>query len=319
MNGSNNHESGPFRGIWPVLVTPYTEDLNIDVPAYRQLIEWHLEMGCHGIYALCLSSEMYHLSRAEQILLVREAIKTVNGRVPVAVTGNVDRSIHKQIEFCKFAHGEGADVIMLTVPSTMVTQDEIQQYFLEMAKKTDFPLGIYECPYPRHYHLNTQVIEKLGKTGRFYAYKETSCEIDKIKSISERLKDTNLSLLQANIPFLIEALLVGAQGSMNVAANWLPDLVCDVYEKVKEGLVDEAKSLHQTLCTLELAQRSIHPAGVKYLISKRGLDIRPLTRLDRKLTNEEKKSIDCLATAWFETKDHTYPSYFSEKKISSVA
>jgi hypothetical protein len=79
----------------------------------------------------------------------------------------------------------------------------------------------------------------------------------------------------------------------------LPDLTIEVAKRGAENdpTVDE---LNAVLCAMELAQRSFHPAGVKYLMSKRGIPIQPFTRYSRKLTKEEAHSIDTVSKMWFE-------------------
>lgn len=288
-----------FNGIWPVLVTPYDKRLHIDVAVYREMLEWHLSFGPGGIYANCLSSEMYELDNTERLLLIREAVRTINGRVPVAVTGNFGDTIDEHLTFCEKAADAGADIVMLTVPDSLNNDQELESYFLTIAEKTKMPLGLYECPFPRSYHLGLDLIKKLADTGRFFAYKETSCDLDKMKAILELTRHTSLAFLQANIPYLLEAMRAGAQGSMNVVANWLPDLTIEV---VKRGMKNDpiAEKLNSVLCAMELAQRSFHPSGVKYLMSKRGLPIQSLTRYSRKLTKEEAHSIDTISKMWFE-------------------
>ena len=303
-----------LSGIWPVMITPYNEQLEIDIEAYRTMIEWHIDKGCHGLYALCLSSEMYDLTRAEQILLVEEAIRTNDGRVPLAVTGNLGENLREQISFAKTMQDFGADVVMLTVPPQYTSDEELRNYFMKFVNKTDCNLGLYECPYPRQVHLSLTLIKELMETGRFYAYKETSCNIDKIHAILDITKNSNLSFLQANIPFFLEAQLAGADGSMNVVANWLPDLVIDIYNKIKSGNIRDASLQHMQLCAMEMAQRSVHPAGVKYLMSKRGLPIKPFTRLAHQLSGEERKALDYATDLWFNP-DGSYRSMVNARSM----
>lgn len=288
-----------FKGIWPVLVTPFNEDLKIDVAAYREILHWHLSFKPGGIYANCLSSEMYELSDAERLLLIREAVNTANGRVPVAVTGNFGDSPEAHIAFCEKAADAGADIVMLTVPEYIDNDQDLESYFFEIAEKTDMPLGLYECPYPRAYHLGLDLIKKLAISGRFFAFKETSCDPDKILAVIEATKGTHLDYLQANIPYLVYSIRAGAPGSMNVVANWLPDLTIEVAKRAEEN-DPSVERLNSILCAMELAQRSFHPSGVKYLMRKRGLPIKPLTRYSRKLTKEEAHSIDTISKMWFE-------------------
>jgi len=299
---NKNSGSGAYHGIWPVLVTPYDSSLRVDTKAYRQMLEWHLKNGCHGLYALCLSSEMFYLTDAERRLLVSETVSVCGGEVPIAVTGNLNSTIEEQIDFIKWSSSAGADVTMLLVPQDLDSEDQMEDYFLKIAEDCgSVRLGIYECPYPAHITLSPALVGKLAKTGRFFCYKETSCELEIIEQKVAALSGSPLAILQANIPFLLDAQDLGCHGSMNVAANWLPDLAVQIYEKYCSGEKDHARLLHEILCTLELAQRSIHPSGVKYLMAQRGLNMRCKSRSARQITSEEKRAIETLAKHWFLT------------------
>jgi 4-hydroxy-tetrahydrodipicolinate synthase len=88
-----------LSGAWPTMVTPFDENLQIDVGVYRAMVEWYLDHNVGGMYANCLSSEMFHLRYEARLLLVREAVRCVNERVPVAATGNLDPTLAKQPYF----------------------------------------------------------------------------------------------------------------------------------------------------------------------------------------------------------------------------
>lgn len=173
-------------------------------------------------------------------------------------------------------------------------------YYLTIAEKADAPLGLYECPVPRSYHLGVDLVRTLAQTGRFVAFKETSCDFAKIKSLLDVVIDTPLSLLQANTPYLLEFIKAGGVGTMSIAAIWLPDLVTAVIDK---GWADDpdAERLHSVLCAMEMAQRVVHPQGTKYLLGKRGLPITPRSRHpSSSLTPEVIHSLDCAANWWFQ-------------------
>ena len=199
-----------FGGAWPTMITPYDENFKIDIDAYRLLIEWYITKNIGGLYANCLSSSMFHLSPEERILLISEAVKISNGRVPVAATGNFGASIDQHIEFSKKVADLGVDVLMLLVPEFLNTDAELEKYYLTMAEEINVPLGLYECPVPRSFHLSAKLVEKLAKTGKYYAYKETSCDINKIKEVIKLTQKTPLAVLQANIPYLYEAVKAGS-------------------------------------------------------------------------------------------------------------
>ena len=146
----------------------------------------------------------------------------------MAATGNLGETIEEHIGFCRRVADAGADVVMLVVPPFYDADADLERYYLTIAEKVDAPLGLYECPIPRPYHLGVDLVRTLAQTGRFHAYKETSCDLTKIKALLEATRDAPLSLLQANTPYLLEFIKAGGLGTMSIAATWLPDLVAAV-------------------------------------------------------------------------------------------
>jgi 4-hydroxy-tetrahydrodipicolinate synthase len=289
-----------YAGAWPTMITPYKSTLHIDVDAYHAMVDWYVERGVGGLYANCLSSEMYLLTPEERVTLVREAVHAAAGRVPVAATGNLGETETEHIAFCGSVAAAGADVVMLVVPPFLDNDADLERYFLALADRVEAPLGLYECPVPRPYHLGVELVRTLAQTGRFVAYKETSCDLDKIAALLGVTRDTPLALLQANTPYLLESVQAGARGTMSTAAVWLPDLVAAV---VKAGIAADADAerLQGLLCAMHLVERLAHPQGTKYLLQKRGLPIAPLSRYERSpLTPEVLRALDYCARRWFD-------------------
>ena len=289
----------PISGAWPTMLTPYDNDLAIDLGVYRVMVAWYLAHRAGGLYACCLSSEMFHLTVEERLTLVREAVDSAGGHCPVAATGNLGQTFTEQVDACRQMADAGADIVMLVVPPDLDTSDELERYFLSIAEKVDAPLGLYECPVPRNFHLSVDLVRRLAGTGRFLAFKETSCELDKILALLDVVHGTPMALMQANTPYMLDAVRAGAPGSMTIAAIWLPDLVAEVIDKAKLG-DPEAERLHASLCAMKLAQRSVHPVGSKYLLNRRGVPIGLSSRAAAPLRAETLIALDYALRAWLD-------------------
>jgi len=288
-----------LSGAWPTMVTPFDHNFRIDTGVYRTIVAWYLEHGVGGLYANCLSSEMYDLTNSERLLLVNEAVSASGVDVPVAATGNLGNSVAEHIDLCQRVAAEGADVVMLVVPHFLESETDLERYYMTLAEKVNAPLGLYECPVPRPYHLSVDLVARLAQTGRFVAYKETSCDLDKIQAHLDATHGTPLALLQANTPYLLAALQAGVPGCMSIAAIWLPELVSAIINKAQAGDAN-AEVLHTHLCAMELAQRTVHPMGSKILLGKRGLPISSRCRSNSELSAEVCYAIDCASRSWFD-------------------
>ena len=63
----NSNESS---GLWPVMLTPFTDEGNIDYASLERLIDWYERNGATGLFAVCQSSETFYLSLRERVELV---------------------------------------------------------------------------------------------------------------------------------------------------------------------------------------------------------------------------------------------------------
>lgn len=294
-----------FSGAWPVIPTPYDEQMQINCAAYRELIAWYIQHGVGGLYANCQTSEMYALTPEERLLLVRETAAVSAGRVPVAATGNFGPDLAADLAFCREVAQSGADVVMLIIPPYIQDDAELEDYLFRMADQVDAPLGLYECPVPRPYHIGLELARKLATSGRFVAFKETSCELEKIHTLIEITRGTKFAYLQANTPYLLEATRLGAPGTMSIAAGFVPDLVKAVIDLARCG-DPRAEQVHDRLVAIEMIERNVHPMGMKYLLAKRGLPFAMRSRTAQPLSGEVIRALDHCASFFFHQEEEDF-------------
>ena len=84
-------------GVWPVMLTPYTKDNQVDYQALAELIEWYKREGVSGFFAVCQSSEMFFLSLEERVAVAR-FVKEHAGDLPVVASGHVSDAFEDQVE-----------------------------------------------------------------------------------------------------------------------------------------------------------------------------------------------------------------------------
>src|SRR5689334_20310000 len=104
-----------LHGIYPPILTPQTDDQEVDHPSLRRLVDYLLGQGVHGIWATGTTGEFPCFSHAERAAVVQTVVDTVRGRVPVIV-GIGDASTRLAIDLGKDALKVGADAVALTPP-----------------------------------------------------------------------------------------------------------------------------------------------------------------------------------------------------------
>jgi 4-hydroxy-tetrahydrodipicolinate synthase len=168
------------HGLWPVMLTAFHADGAIDWDGVDALTDWYLAQGAAGLFACCLSSEMYHLSDDERLTLVQRVVARVNGRAPVVATGTFGGPLAQQADFIKRMAETGVAAVVV-MPNQLVSteEDETQlQRQLEalMAQTGAIPLGFYESPSPYKRLLSAELIRWAAPSGRFRYLKDTTCD-----------------------------------------------------------------------------------------------------------------------------------------------
>jgi 4-hydroxy-tetrahydrodipicolinate synthase len=84
-------------GIWPTMITPF-KDNKIDYGVLENIVEWYIDKGVDGLFAVCQSSEMFFLTLEERTRLARTVKELARGRVPVIASGHISESVKEQRE-----------------------------------------------------------------------------------------------------------------------------------------------------------------------------------------------------------------------------
>ena len=257
----------PYRGVWPVMLTPFDESREIDWDSLKKLIDWYIKAGVHGLFANCQSSEMFYLSEAESLQLTRFVVDSVAGRVPVVASGHTASALSQQIDQLGQMAETGVDSVILISnrlamagESDAVVLDNLQKITAAFTDKVG--LGIYECPHPYKRLLSDEVVSWCAQSGRYTFIKDTCCQIQRIRRRVELIEGSRLHIANANGQTLLASLQAGAHGYSGVMTNFHPELyvwLCDNWQRDPE----KAAVLSDYLATASLAEQLDYPICAK--------------------------------------------------------
>ncbi len=257
-----------YVGVWPVMLTPFDENRNIDWQSLEKLIEWYLAAGVHGLFADCQSSEMFFLSDNEARKLVRFIIEKVDGRVPVVASGHTASALSHQSEQLIGMAETGVDgVIMISNRLALAGESDekslqtLQLLTSQLPESVD--LGIYECPYPYKRLLSDETVAWCAQSDRFTFIKDTCCDLAMIKRRVELSAGSRLHLANANSQTLLASFEAGCKAFSGVMANFHPELYVWLYENWQSE-PEKAQRLSDYLSTAALVENLDYPICGKY-------------------------------------------------------
>lgn len=258
-----------FRdGVWPVMLTPFTEDNKVDYQSLGKLVDWYIESGVAGLFADCQSSEMFFLSLDERVELARFIKEKAGDRVPVVASGHISETIEEQAEELNAVAETGVDAVIL-LSNRLAKETESDEIWLENLKRLlerlpeDLALGFYECPYPYKRIISPDLLKWCADTGRFYFIKDTSCDIHNIGAKLDKIRGSKLKLFNANSSTLLESLKLGGNGFSGVMANFHADLYVWLCENYKTN-PEKARTAADFLTVASMIERQVYPVNAKY-------------------------------------------------------
>ncbi len=131
-----------LHGIIPILVTPFTDSGEIDDDSLRNLVDFTLAAGVHGL-GIALGSEVYKLTETERVSVIAAVIDQTNQRVPVVVnTGAPGTDL--AVYLSRLAEEAGAAAVMCTSPGPGFSEAEIVDYFGAIANSVTVPVVVQD-------------------------------------------------------------------------------------------------------------------------------------------------------------------------------
>lgn len=268
-----------LKGSIAPVITPFDEKGNVDLKTMSELINWQIESGSHGISVTGTSGEPSSLTTEERLQVMENAIKTVNGRVPVVpATGSVNHQ--ETLYLTKAAQEMGADAVMVIVPYyNRPNQAALYKHFKAVADSVDIPVIIYNIPGRTATNLEVETYARLVEDcPNIIGAKESNKDFEHINRLMHACgRDF---LLFSGIELLCYPMLaIGGAGSISATANVAPALVAELHNAWFNGDLDRALDLHYQLLPLnDVLFKDTNPGPVKAALGMMG-KIYPYLRL----------------------------------------
>ena len=249
-----------WEGVMPALTTKFDDQDWLDLELFSTNIHAQLEAGVSGIILGGTLGEASTLTAKERERLLSHTLELVEQKVPV-ILNIAEGATHEAIKAAQNAEELGAQGLMVLPPMRYVpTQEEVVQYFLDIARSTSLPIMVYNNPVDYKVEVSLKQLETLLKEPNIQAIKESTRDISNVTRYASAFGD-QLKVLTGVDTLALESILMGAVG-------WVAGLVCAfpretvaVYALAKAGRLEEARAIYQWF--LPLLELDINPQLVQ--------------------------------------------------------
>jgi len=237
-----------FHGALVALVTPFI-DGKLDEQGLKDLIEFQIKNGTHGIVPVGTTGESATLSFDEHKKVVDLTVKTVNGRVPV-VAGTGANSTLEAIELTESARNSGADAVLSVVPYyNKPNQEGIYLHFKEIAETVDIPMFLYNVPGRTVINMLPETVARLAELDNVIGIKEASGSLEQVTDVLRSCPD-DFIVLSGDDFTAMASIFVGTKGVISVVSNVYPQAMAVLMATALEGDLVKANELNRKLFPL---------------------------------------------------------------------
>lgn len=272
------------KGFIPVMLTPFQDDGCVDYDGLDRLTTWYIQAGASGLFANCLSSEMFDLTEKERLAITKQVVKVANGLVPVVATATFGGPVNQQADFIKRMYETGIDAAIV-ITNMLADENESTEIFNERVFRLldatiGIPLGFYECPEPFKRVLTAAQLKLFVETGRIIYHKDTCLDMELVRAkLAATTTHPEFGLYDAYMVHAVESLRAGSAGLSCIQGNYFPELVvwlCDHYND--ESKQEELALVQQFFIEHMDVMHAVYPVVAKYFLQERGLAITNFTR-----------------------------------------
>lgn len=274
-----------FKGAGVAIITPFTEQNEVDYESLGKLIEFQIENGSSCIIICGTTGEASTLTHEEHIECIKYTVKKVNRRVPV-MAGTGSNCTDTAIYLSQEAEKHGADALLVVTPYyNKATQKGLIEHYKAIASSVTLPIVMYNVPGRTGCNLLPKTVAELVHTvDKIVGIKEASGNIAQVAEIMQ-LCDGKIDMYSGNDDMIVPVLSLGGIGVISVLSNVIPKETHDMVSSYLEG--DSKKSLELQLKYLPLVNAlftEVNPIPVKKAVGLMGYQVgtlrKPLTELE---------------------------------------
>jgi dihydrodipicolinate synthase/N-acetylneuraminate lyase len=251
------------EGVYVANVTPFRDDvsLTVDVDSYLAHVSWLEEMGVQGIVPFGTNGEGPSVALHEK-LRVLEALFAWDLSVqviPTVMQGNLPETL----EMVEALNGYPVAAVLVLPPYYFkpASAEGLERFYEPVLEATRHPIIVYHIP-----KYAVPVPQEVVTGLPVWGVKDSGGE----PGYAEAVLETGKGVLIGTEDDLWQRLNLGAQGVISALANFIPEKILEMQEKVKSGDEVGGKALSEDLQKARaMTKQYASPAVLKRLAEAR--------------------------------------------------
>ena len=286
-------ERRAIEGVITAMVTPFADDLSLDLEGARRLAAGLVEDGSHGVVVAGTTGESATLED-DEVLRLLEAVLEEIGDEALVIAGTGSNDTRHAVSLTERAAGAGAHACLVVTPYyNKPNEAGLRAHFAAVAGAAGAtPVVLYNIPGRSVINLGPELIRSLG------------ADLDNVVAVKQANRDElepveGVALLAGDDDVFLRCLEVGGVGGILVASNLVPAEMRAIYDAATDGDLDRARALDEAVRPL-YAALPVAPlvSSVKAMLEERGtiggalrLPMVPATDAERERVREALQAV----------------------------
>jgi 4-hydroxy-tetrahydrodipicolinate synthase len=288
--------SKPWRGIFPIVVTPFTEGYELDEKSLRKLVHFCLRAGVHGLVGPANASEFSTLSDDERKRWIEIVVAETGGQVPVIGSTTSGHAL-PAVALSRYAQKVGANGIM-SMPPHVQHPDAAgcYAYYQALSEALDVPIMVQNYIGPIGTPMSPDLLARMCR------------DLPRVEYIKEETLPSS-RMMSATIAaagkfckgvfggqgglYLVDEYRRGTAG--NMPACEIPDVQVALWNKLEAGDMAGARTLFNRVLPLVNYERQYGVGLYKEILYRRGVVATRVCRTPgRDLDDNDRAELDAI-------------------------
>ncbi|MDB5836407.1 MAG: dihydrodipicolinate synthase family protein [Caballeronia sp.] len=251
-----------WKGVFPAVTTKLKDDGSLDQEAIKAGLNRLIDNGVSGVVMMGMVGENAQLTPDEKRTVLKIAVETVNGRVPI-VSGLAETNTDNAIQFAQDAEKIGVQGLMVFPGLTYKSDDrETVEFYRTIARSTQLGIMIYNNPRGYGVDMRPDLLEQLKGEANIVAVKEESYDTTRVTDIYNQFGDRFIVFCGVD-DLVLESVALGVTGWVSGMANAVPKESVELLNLAVRGDFEKARKLYRVLTPL--FHLDVHVKLVQYI------------------------------------------------------
>ena len=267
--------SNAITGVLTAIVTPFTAEGAVNIPALKQQVQRQLAAG-NGIFCGGTNGEFFVLNEAEKVAVAKACVEEVAGRAPVvAHIGEV--STRETIRLGLQSEKLGVDAVSVITPWFVpLTQDELISHYTAIADALSVPIFLYNIPARTGNTIEPQTARVLARHANIIGVKDSAGSYESLTGFLDAARGiANFDVLNGPDSLIHQGFIDGCSACISGLANVAPKEINAIWARFNAGDIDGSRHAQASVTGLrtDLYKAASSPAAVKKALQLMGFAV----------------------------------------------